>query len=642
MAKLSLKSLLTASKKALQLKPALPESTFDVTPNYKHEFGSKALPEGSLIFLRGAESHWPGEWNHLLNCTAFFAPKYEWDLEEVIQLVQSVSPLPLDTGDLATINSAYNKGIAEHNDSSDGCDAKTQTELYTKDIDSEITLFRTQSNQPFAKLKKCLHPIVVPISSPDFQIFCRKVIWEKRQRSVRRAILDDIISLFHARGSFQAPIEPVNLRVANQGPDVVYATLNSSFAVRIKPGLPGTSSSVTFEKLEDADANFCKPINMLASPEIEFDDFYTLKEKIDLLFRLVNIKSPEDRLLYLAWAVSTLIPNLGAYPILIFQGEHGSGKTSATRITHSLLDNSESILSNIPESERDLAILAQQSWILSFDNISTLGLNLSEALCKMSTGGSFNTRELYTNSGLVTLKVKRPVLINGIDVSPDRADLLDRSIIIQLPTISERLLDEEIKSLFLKNASDILVGVFTVVANVLALRDSIHDYGNFRMADFAKIGCAVEMALGLPKDSFKSAYSSNRLASSALLLEGDSVVSAILQAYKPNQSICTTATRLQRDLLQWVPVEARRYFPQNGVTLSKRLRRLTPELRRHGFTIDFPRQANSRDLILTLPPPQSRFWSSKIPEGFESSPSFTSNTSNSNGKGGSDEFHHKI
>jgi hypothetical protein len=46
----------------------------------------------------------------------------------------------------------------------------------------------------------------------------------------------------------------------------------------------------------------------------------------------------------------------------------------------------------------DLVIAAANGWVVSLDNLSHLQKWLSNAICRLSTGGGFATRELYSDA----------------------------------------------------------------------------------------------------------------------------------------------------------------------------------------------------------------------------------------------------
>jgi len=52
----------------------------------------------------------------------------------------------------------------------------------------------------------------------------------------------------------------------------------------------------------------------------------------------------------------------------------------------------------MPREDRDLFIAAVNGWVLAFDNVSALPDWISDTLCRLSTGGGFATRQLYSDS----------------------------------------------------------------------------------------------------------------------------------------------------------------------------------------------------------------------------------------------------
>ena len=72
---------------------------------------------------------------------------------------------------------------------------------------------------------------------------------------------------------------------------------------------------------------------------------------------------------------------------------------------------------------------------------------LSDALCRVATGGGFATRTLYEDDEETIFSYMRPVAVNGIDEIVTRHDLLDRSLIIHLPAIPEEERREAVQRL---------------------------------------------------------------------------------------------------------------------------------------------------------------------------------------------------
>ena len=58
-------------------------------------------------------------------------------------------------------------------------------------------------------------------------------------------------------------------------------------------------------------------------------------------------------------------------------------------------------------------------------------------LCRLSTGGGFAVRQLYTDQDEVLFDAVRPVILNGIEDIAARPDLTDRAIFLTLESIPE-------------------------------------------------------------------------------------------------------------------------------------------------------------------------------------------------------------
>jgi hypothetical protein len=91
----------------------------------------------------------------------------------------------------------------------------------------------------------------------------------------------------------------------------------------------------------------------------------------------------------------------------------------------------------LPREERDLFIAANNGHVLAFDNLSALAPWLSDALCRLASGGSFAVRQLYTDQDETLFDAARPIILNGIEDVVSRPDLADRSLFLTLPWLSE-------------------------------------------------------------------------------------------------------------------------------------------------------------------------------------------------------------
>jgi len=76
--------------------------------------------------------------------------------------------------------------------------------------------------------------------------------------------------------------------------------------------------------------------------------------------------------------------------------------------------------------------------VLAFDNLSGLPPWLSDALCRLTSGGGFSTRRLFTDQDEILFAAARFIILNGIEEVVTRPDLADRAILLMLVPIAER------------------------------------------------------------------------------------------------------------------------------------------------------------------------------------------------------------
>ena len=317
------------------------------------------------------------------------------------------------------------------------------------------------------------------------------------------------------------------------------------------------------------------------------------------LRRFVNVRE-EDWPLVPAVIVS-LLRDRGPYPILVLHGEHGSAKSSLARVLRSLVDPNGAPLRVEPKEPRDLMIAAKNSWMVVLDNLSHISPWLSDALCRLSTGGGFATRKLYSDGDEAIFDAQRPVILNGIEELATRGDLLDRSVILHLPTIpDDKRRPEDAFWHEYEEAKPRILGAF-LDAVVLALGgiEKVSLARLPRMADFAIWATAAEAALGIAPGKFMVAYTGNRDDANAMVLES-SPVAALVQMFVANDEWEGTATDLLNELTELADERTRQLksWPKTPRSLSNVLRKLAPNLRAVGVEVTFNRRPSQRTISL--------------------------------------------
>ena len=115
---------------------------------------------------------------------------------------------------------------------------------------------------------------------------------------------------------------------------------------------------------------------------------------------------------------------------------------------------------------------------------------MSDAYCRLTTEGTYRTRKLYTNTQEVIIKLKRPVAINGIAHYAHQNDYLDRSISLELSSISSfnREPEREFWAKWEIARPRILGALYSAISVALSSIDDVKPAGLPRMADFADMG----------------------------------------------------------------------------------------------------------------------------------------------------------
>ena len=321
---------------------------------------------------------------------------------------------------------------------------------------------------------------------------------------------------------------------------------------------------------------------------------------------LINVGDDKNWILLLCWLVAACRPQ-GPYPLLVLQGEQGSAKSTTAKLLRRIIDPATAPLRTPPREERDLLIAANNSWVVAYDNLSGIPQWLSDAFCRLSTGGGFSTRELYSDTEEVILDLTRPVILNGIDHLAERPDLADRAIILNLPRIDDtaRRDEAELYKTYEQERPQILGALFSGVCAALARLPEVRLLRRPRMADFALWATAAEEALGFQSGAFMSAYSGNRAEAVQETLESDPVSAAIvvlIDSEKSQGQWTGTSGDLLRCLERLVEVGVKRLpaWPRTPRGLSGRLRRLTTFLRESSIEITYHPKGSGGQRLLTI------------------------------------------
>jgi putative DNA primase/helicase len=198
----------------------------------------------------------------------------------------------------------------------------------------------------------------------------------------------------------------------------------------------------------------------------------------------------------------------------------------------------------VPRTEQDFAIEASNNALIVFDNLSSVAPWLSDAICRLSTGGGFAARTLYTDIDQTILKFCRPSVINGITDLATKGDLLERSILVALASITTRKDEKEFRVAFEAARPRLLGALLDGVVSALANLPNLQMPNRPRMADFAKWATAAGPAFGWGSQEFLDAYTENIGKGTTLALEEVTFVPFLRQFAEQNTPWQGTATDL--------------------------------------------------------------------------------------------------
>jgi hypothetical protein len=440
-----------------------------------------------------------------------------------------------------------------------------------------------------------------PVRSKDFRQWLRWRFFDQFGAAPNTSKLRELIELLSGIARFSGPERALFTRVASHR-DALYIDLANDCAEVVEV------TTDEWRIITAPPVRLYRPTGMLALPRPAEGG------SLESLRNFLNVSDEGDLIMLSAWILAALRPT-GPYPVLVLHGEQGSGKTTIARILRRLIDPHKILLKGTVRNERDLFIAANNQHVVALDNLSHLQPWLSDALCTIATGGGYSTRRLYTDTDEVNFQVIRPIILNGIEDIATRGDLMDRSIIVYLPTIlgsarvDEATLWQQFDAVQSQLFGTLLNTVSCALMNLPSTAITTHSEPP-RMLDFALWASAaapacpwrMETAAGevAGAEAFMAAYYDNRQAANATTLEASEVAQALLALAEKAGVWKGTATKLLAELRALSGTIRSDQWPKSASAFSGTLRRLAPNLRRAGVSLDFGREAGGKQRTITL------------------------------------------
>lgn len=436
-------------------------------------------------------------------------------------------------------------------------------------VNDEATLFHDKNGQVYAKLHSTNE--VYRLDSRRFRDWLLAMFYQETAKSARDQSVREAINTLTGLARQHGECHEVNIRVGiyNGAYYIDLAEPGLSRAIELKPG--------SWRIVDTPTCYFIRPesIRTLPCPVPGHD--------INSLWNFVNI--PDDsKLLVLAWLADCFRPDT-PFPILELFGEQGSAKSTTQKILRQLIDSNASDLRTAPKSPENIFVSAGVNWLTSYENISHLSSSVQDALCTLSTGAGYAKRKLYSDADESIIQVKRPIVLNGISIAVTAQDLVDRTLSIETPVISDRVRSVQIFEEFETMRPQLLGALLDLTASALAILPDITlpPSDRPRLLEFVYLGMAISSITHDNKDAFLSQFNTARHDSIARTIDASPAALALIEWFEDQpECIELSAKDLYERVTKYKPLNVDSW-PRSAKGFADALRRLSAALRQLGI-----------------------------------------------------------
>lgn len=450
-------------------------------------------------------------------------------------------------------------------------------------------LFCDEFNVPHARIRVGDHWEIWPVRSETFGLWLRQLFWDAEAKAVYGDAFKKAQATLEARARFKGKTIPLVLRATFHDDAIYYDLCDERWrAIRVTEN--------GWEIVEEPPVLFRRFKHQLplVIPSKQGD--------LKALAPFINALHDDQRILILVYVASCFIPGI-PHPLLNIFGEQGSRKSTLSRMLRRIIDPVRPLLLAMPKHTGELAQQLMHHYFPFFDNVDYISHDISDALCRAVTGGGDAKRQLFTDDEDVIFEYKRSIGMNGINLIARKADLLDRTIPLELnsTTVHERKTEEEIWEEFDPLLPVILGGIFDAVAGAMRLRSSIKLAEKPRMADFAVWGCAIAEAAGFGQEVFIRAYNSSISLQNEEAINASGLATTIVMFMEGQDRWEGSPTKLLGELegiaaLEKVDMRSK-MWPQGAQALLRRLKEVQSNLLKAGIKVSHGHAAKGRRFI---------------------------------------------
>jgi hypothetical protein len=410
----------------------------------------------------------------------------------------------------------------------------------------------------------------------------RRLFWEHDAAVASTDLLGTVAGLLRAFAEVSGNEHHLHLRAA-QYADAVYLYLGPGRTVRV-----------------DAEGWELDP-----NPPVMFRRVTNLKElpnpdrggSLDLLDDFITAREDRDHRLAKTWLALALLADVPR-PLLLAHGPQGSTKSSVQRVLKNIIDPAKP--TTLKLREKDFEQNINKSFIPFFDNVSTITDSMADELSKAGTGAGNAVRKLYEDDEDVIREYKRAMLLNGLIIPTEKADLIDRLLPVALKRVPkiDRETERRMDALFDERHPKLLGAVLDGLAGALSYHEEVR--GLPRMADWGEYAIAFYKHLGWGGyDGFTTDWGIIEEGQHETTLEASALAQCVVAAVKEHGVVEDTpksVLKLLRDTAYSEDIDAdskNNDFPASASWLWRKLVPVIPTL--EAFHISVTEGTQGRD-----------------------------------------------
>ena len=414
---------------------------------------------------------------------------------------------------------------------------------------------------------------VYNINSYSFRI-AFKSFWKKEygellnDKEVQEIISIIEVECYESKNKIQR-----NHRIYTKGRMLIYQlNTDNNTSVRIEDGECEIEETPDF--MFYTDRNF--------KNQVEPDLNVMPEELLPYIRKHFNVKDEDDVILISILIVSSMMGMGFNHPVILIQGEKGSGKSECLKKLEMIIDPKASGICTYTNSKEAIVLRLSNSYFTCFDNVSYIPKAISDLFCSAVTGACDTARKLYTDTEERILNLHAIIAMTSINGVAKSADLVDRSCLILLDRFDKSEIKTEVNVMksFKDDLPLILGAVFNTIAQVLEDKKRVKARDKIRLADFHVKAIKIGRVLGIDEDKISEILFQNKLELSLSILESSSVAICLKELMKDKIKYVDTPTNCLNDLRMIASKNGieKTTLPKDGARLTKALILIKDEL----------------------------------------------------------------